>query len=720
MATLRYFFALCTLLFALCFSVQAQAPAKAHISVKPKDIRIGLSLEATEHVISLEGGGSVCTRAGKPLIRLRGGERLRIWLDTRGQITSADEYRVQIGPPLAKKESDALIQQIKKLGESPESVKLSDGDTWRILLGRFATLEDAEPLLEKLSAGGFEELWVTSEKRTANPKNSRGGLYGITERHERVALPSDGVLLKPSLEASTVEGKGAYRGRIEIYPNAQNRLSVINTLDMESYLRGVVPKEMGAWIYPAIEALKAQAVAARTYAYANLGKRSKNGFDLLDTPLDQVYGGKDGEQNLTDRAVAETRGLIATMNGRPIQTLYMATGGGATIDNTHVFGGGFSYLKGVSSYPNAPQTLLYKGIPAPSGSQSWLSWNIARLVAEGLLPTDQLNDSKMFDEFKPGEIKKYVTFLTNRFKLPASTLPTPKGTQVYIWMAKSLNLHKLIDGIERPLAADYFLQDAKPPSQDRILAGFLSRLGIVSPLQWRAQSVTTLDALQVLARIWAELEPMDLQEGVLLRDGQVRPRQQGPTPIRLGTPLLVLEEYPGGYLCMVGSVNAQVGDKVKWLNSPEGGSRLFVRRLDPDGASYDRYNPAAHWKLEISEADLVAKLRSRSAVRSLKSIDLTHNENGRVTEMIVRDQAGGAHRFTGMRIRGALGLRDNVFRFITTGEPPDRKFIFYGRGWGHGVGMDQTGAYGMALEGFTFEQILKHYYRGVTIQPIGN
>jgi stage II sporulation protein D len=286
-------------------------------------------------------------------------------------------------------------------------------------------------------------------------------------------------------------------------------------------------------------------------------------------------------------------------------------------------------------------------------------------------------------------------------------------------MARALNLDKVIDGMERPLDAAYFLQDIKVPAQDHILAGFLTRLGIVSPLQWRGQKVTTLDALQALARMWAELEPMVLMEGTLLRDGQVRPREQGPGPLRLGSPLLVLEEYPGGHLRMVSEINVQVGDKVKWFNQ-ESGSRLLVRRLDPDGASYDRYNPTAHWKVEMTEAEIVSRLRSRSAVRGLRGIDLKHNQHGRVTEMSIRDQAGGAHRFAGMSIRGALGLRDNVFRYITTGESPNRKFIFYGRGWGHGVGMDQTGAYGMALEGFTFEQILKHYYQGITIQPIGN
>jgi stage II sporulation protein D len=182
--------------------------------------------------------------------------------------------------------------------------------------------------------------------------------------------------------------------------------------------------------------------------------------------------------------------------------------------------------------------------------------------------------------------------------------------------------------------------------------------------------------------------------------------------------MLLLEEYPGGRLGMVGEANVQVGDWIKWLDQ-EGGSRLLVRRLHSDGVSYDRYNTTSHWKVVMTETEILARLRSRTALRSLKSIDLKHNENGRVTEMVVKDAAGSSHKFSGMNIRGALGLKDNVFRYITTGSSPNRNFIFFGRGWGHGVGMDQTGAYGMALEGHTFDQILKHYYKGISIQPVG-
>lgn len=96
---------------------------------------------------------------------------------------------------------------------------------------------------------------------------------------------------------------------------------------------------MGPSEFPDLEALKAQAVAARTYGLANLGKRTNEGFDLNDTIADQVYGGFEAEQQMTDRAVEETRGIIASYEGKPIQALFMANAGGSTIDVREVFGG---------------------------------------------------------------------------------------------------------------------------------------------------------------------------------------------------------------------------------------------------------------------------------------------------------------------------------------------------------------------------------------------
>lgn len=679
-------------------------------------MRIGLDTQATEWTVSLEGGGEVQSRSGRPVLKLKDGEKLRVWWDSQGEADPTDEYRVQVGPPLIQKEAEALMARLRALGEQPERIRVADGDTWRILTGHFEKLEEADVLVKKLNVSGFEELWISSEARPGQPRKGRA-LYGITERYERRALPSEGIRLVPSGELTTVAGKGRYRGRIDLYPNARGRLTVMNTVELETYLRGVVPREMGAWEYPALEALKAQAVAARTYAVANRGKREQEGFDLVDTVADQVYGGRDGEQSLTDRAVEETKGLVATYGGRPIQALFMASSGGHTVDNTYVFGGGYPYLKGVSNYLRAAQTLPFKGSVAPGGDQGWLSWEILRLAAMDLLPVEWLDSERMVQPLRYADLRVPVEGLAKRLTLPAPARSLDQGARLYLWMARSLGFDQVIEGMERPQDGDYFLGEANLKPGEKLLAGFLARRGLVGAAAWKGQTPTLGQGLQVLGRLWQELEPLELSEGTLLRDGQVRVKNGGPGPLVLAPSILLVEEAPGGLLRLLPEAGIQVGDRVKWI-AREGGSRLLVRRLDPDGAALDRYNPTAHWKVELKEADLLDKLRQKGGIQSLSGLELTHNDQGRVLEMIVRDAAGRGHRFTGMRIRNLLGLKDNVFRYIQVGERPFRKWIFYGRGWGHGVGMDQTGAYGYALEGWTFDQILKHYYQGISLTPV--
>ena len=678
-------------------------------------IRVGLDTQAVEWTVSLEGGGLVQALDGRPLLRLKDGEKVRIWWDSKGEGDPTDEYRVQVGPPVALKQAEALLLKLKAMGEQPEKLAVPDGGSWRVLTGHYASAQEAEPLLDRLGAQGYQELWVATEKRKGRPMNGRA-LYAVTERYERRPLPNAGVWLAPARELTTLAGKGRYRGRMELFPNAQGRLTLVNTLDLETYLRGVVPREMGAWEFPALEALKAQAVAARTYAFSNLGKRAKDGFDLVDTVADQVYGGRDGEQALTDRAVAETAGLIATYGGRPIQALFMATAGGATVDNHFVFGDAHPDLQGVSSYAEVPQTLSFQGSLGDRGD-AWLSWEVLRLAGAGLLPLDTLDSARMNQPARAADLRPVLEALVQHLGLRQGAPWNGSGPQLYLWLARSLGFQEVVDGMERPQDAAYLLGDALPAAPDRPLAAFLTRRGLVTPAAWRNPAPSLAQALQVLGRLWQELEPMSFQEGTLLRDGQVRVKNGGPGPLKLTPSHLLAEEAPGGSLRLVASSSIQVGDKVKWLANPEG-SPVLVRRLDPDGASLDRYNPLAHWKVELKEADLLESLRTRAGIQSLRDLQASWNDQGRVLELDVTDGQGRLHRFTGMRIRGLLGLKDNVFRFITLGQEPERRWIIYGRGWGHGVGMDQTGAYGMALEGASFDGILKHYYQGIQLTPI--
>jgi stage II sporulation protein D len=113
-----------------------------------------------------------------------------------------------------------------------------------------------------------------------------------------------------------------------------------------------VPRELGPIAFPELEALKAQAVAARTYAIANFAKRQAGGYNLLATTADQVYGGYQDEHPLSTRAVNETEGLIATADGeRPIDALYFSTSGGFTANNEDVFNSNpVAYLRGIPDH----------------------------------------------------------------------------------------------------------------------------------------------------------------------------------------------------------------------------------------------------------------------------------------------------------------------------------------------------------------------------------
>jgi stage II sporulation protein D len=137
-----------------------------------------------------------------------------------------------------------------------------------------------------------------------------------------------------------------YRGLIHIVPGGKG-LTVINVLPLEEYLRGVVPAEISSnWEF---EALKAQAVAARTYALNRMAQAAGKAFDLYASVADQVYGGVGCEKERTDEAIKATRGMVATYQGEPIVAYYSAGAGGCTADPAEAFGREFPYLKPVLS-----------------------------------------------------------------------------------------------------------------------------------------------------------------------------------------------------------------------------------------------------------------------------------------------------------------------------------------------------------------------------------
>lgn len=137
-----------------------------------------------------------------------------------------------------------------------------------------------------------------------------------------------------------------YRGKLELH-NVLGKIYIINIVSMEEYLYSVVPSEMpSSW---GIEALKAQAVAARTYSYYHLiNNKGKNIYDLDSTTNFQVYKGIASETPSSIEAVSKTSGTIMTYNYEPIIAYFHSTSGGKTSDDKDVWSGSdLPYLESV-------------------------------------------------------------------------------------------------------------------------------------------------------------------------------------------------------------------------------------------------------------------------------------------------------------------------------------------------------------------------------------
>ncbi len=164
--------------------------------------------------------------------------------------------------------------------------------------------------------------------------------FDIKNIHSDIVVTSNNQLVE-------VDGK-SYRGAIELLKRG-NLLFIINSVPLEKYLFSVVPSEIPANWH--MDALKAQAIAARTYAFYHLNKkRNKSIYDLDATTKFQVYKGSSIENNRTNQAVLETAGEILTYKGRAILAYFHSTCGGRTIDDKYVWKEhDLIYLKGVHS-----------------------------------------------------------------------------------------------------------------------------------------------------------------------------------------------------------------------------------------------------------------------------------------------------------------------------------------------------------------------------------
>ena len=174
--------------------------------------------------------------------------------------------------------------------------------------------------------------------------------------------------LDDSVKTETIFKGNTYYGGFQYQRVSGGNLTVSNVIGLEDYVQGVIVQEMSS-SWP-LEALKAQAVSARTYAYRNYvaGKHQSQGFDICNTIDCQVYYGMDAVTASSSRAVEETYGEYAWYNGSLIEAVYSSHDGGATESAVNVWGSNVDYLIGkydpyeasvVSKVPGYNWTVTY-------------------------------------------------------------------------------------------------------------------------------------------------------------------------------------------------------------------------------------------------------------------------------------------------------------------------------------------------------------------------
>ena len=233
---------------------------------------------------------------------------------------------------------------------SPAALRIGLDHSFRhstsVLVGSERPFMLLDPLTNKTlfkAAGGTDYRVTVSASGITLAKRVGASESPVPGKFAAVLLvPGAGGFCRIARMGGKAEEAHHYRGTLTVRRDPDGALRVINTVSVEPYLYGVIPAEIGTKV--PVEAMKAQAVAARTYALKNRGKCSADGFDLDDTTRCEGYLGLDGETAASNAAVDATRGQVLTWQGTLIDAPYSTDSGGMTACDTN---GDCPYLQAV-------------------------------------------------------------------------------------------------------------------------------------------------------------------------------------------------------------------------------------------------------------------------------------------------------------------------------------------------------------------------------------
>lgn len=578
--------------------------------------------------IGLSADIYVETRAGKKVYQLVNGyyERqtqadavLAKIRSSFGTATLKGYHRLTTGKLSGQQAAEAKANDLRAAGFDAYPLARRDG-SYEVWVGNEATAAARDALKASVQA----KTGMTLGNADYNPADyviiKTGTFNGQQVPHVIICSSKEEIAFVPkgSPAVTKVYEKAGleYRGAMLI--QGYNEMpNLINYIPLDQYLYGVLPQEMSTG-WP-LEALKAQAVAARTYAARGNGSNKWGVADRTDDVWDQAYKGYSIEAADTTQAVNETKGQVLTKNGAMIEAVFSSNNGGWNGDAREMWGSSVDYLTAVQTpldaYPSEREPLYYR-VALPSGKVGWIR-------------ADKVSKSgKNAAGFETGTI--------NTDGQPVRPVP-----DLYAPVAVSAvkGWRVVILGEER----EY------------------------NTYNWQR----------------GPYSPSDIQR-------------------------MINGNQAGGY--------PTVGGPVYDLRVSKWGQGGRMMQITADGKAITAPSPDYYRALFDDMWSTRVTIEQQGTYTVLGA-------NGTKSEYPSAKLKGQTlHVASASGVTSAVNGTNEEF-VLVNGQGQNRvakknqSYVLHGFGWGHGLGMSQWGAHGMAKNGYTYDRILAHYYQGVTLTP---
>ena len=658
------------------------------------DVRVGLITDTSEFQVPCCQAFVLRPETGKPMhLAASSSAVLR---PSAGRVRLG-VFRLQVAALKDELQATAMAHRLDSLGYAPTNVQFDAGtDLYRVRVGSYKERAQAERAAQQIEQVGIRNSWIAQEGGELVDPAFELVMKGKTQR-----ISGRSLLLVP--EGSGVEiGRRRYRGSVKLFITERGAINVINQLPLDDYLRGVLPREMGPDQYPEKEALKALAVAARTYTLKHLGEFAAEGYDICATPRCQVYGGATNEHPLSDLALQETAGEVLLFDGRPADAMYSASCGGHTENVETVFPNRKApYLRGVACIEGGATTLDRAQAEGNS------------LVTHALRQLDSLPQQDA-DPSPRRRLEMALVGLAESLGLPRTEdrLASMHRREVQRFIGSIFDL-VLDDRFHHSRSALLRFQEQRPAGLSE------EELGLMSTFSKQERELAAAEVeglIEQVARVTRAIESRRMrfvgadsgrlqlkgEDGELIdaeRSGQVATLERSERGL-LGQGLVL---RPGDPIDVV-----LAGNRVAAVVAEPGTGRVASSGRDPN------------WSRFRSDAWLKRRVGERYPGFDFERLEVKKTgRSGRVAvlDLVARD--GERITLEGLIIRWTLDVPETLFVMERRNGPSGQPgFFFRGRGHGHGVGLCQVGAFAMSRSGSDYREILEHYYSGVAVGRI--